>query len=190
MVLEDGVEKPSNSRALSVVSTSAPSSSWMSVSWTTPPSRKAVMEGCSLFTIQVLTQGHSAFCIHVTMVEGFSCPSMKMRQSWTCMKESIQGMVDLEEELQTIGEDTILKEKAINYVSVYISLNLILISVCCSPRFGELPPKLEGSWWQRLSRKFLPAMAFLEQWSPRTLLQSFNDSSSPGHSLMVSLISK
>lgn len=54
------------------------------------------------------------------------------------MKESIEGMIDLEEELRTIGEDTILKEKAINYVRVlfivesYIDTTLLGLG-CCLP---------------------------------------------------------
>ena len=61
-----------------------------------------------------------------------------MQQSWVCMKESIEGMIDLEEELPTIGEDTILKEKAINYVRVlfivesYIDTTLLGLG-CCLP---------------------------------------------------------
>ena len=125
MVLDDTGSKPSSSRAVSVVSTSVPSSR-RSVSRTAPSSRKGILEGCSPFTVQVLNRDHTAFRLHIATVDGFPNLSKKMQQSWASLQEGVKGIADLEEELTRIGQDTSLKERAVNYVGISLLSDLVL----------------------------------------------------------------
>ncbi|KIM70943.1 hypothetical protein SCLCIDRAFT_99821, partial [Scleroderma citrinum Foug A] len=68
------------------------------------------------FTVQVLNRGHTTFCLHIAMVDGFPSMSKKMQESWASLQEGVKGSTDLEEELTRMGQDTSLKERTVNYV--------------------------------------------------------------------------
>lgn len=88
------------------------------ITQSTPPSCKTTLEGCPPFMAQVLSCGHTTFHLYLATVDGFPSGSFKIERSWACLQEGVKGSVDLENELVRIGQDTLLKEKAVNYVSI------------------------------------------------------------------------
>ncbi|KIM65151.1 hypothetical protein SCLCIDRAFT_113568 [Scleroderma citrinum Foug A] len=111
MVFEDVKPKSSSSQALSIVSVSGLTTQGVLLS------SLKTLEGCSSFMIQVLSCGHTAFCLYIATVDGFPPGSANIEKSWTCLQEGIKGSMDLKVELSKIGQDTILKGKTINYVT-------------------------------------------------------------------------
>lgn len=121
MVFEDVKPKSSSSQALSIVSVSGLTTQGVLLS------SLKTLEGCSSFMIQVLSCGHTAFCLYIATVDGFPPGSANIEKSWTCLQEGIKGSMDLKVELSKIGQDTILKEKTINYVSIIVLLDTCLL---------------------------------------------------------------
>ena len=53
--------------------------------------------------------------------------SKKMQESWASLQEGVKGSADLEEELTRMGQDTSLKERAVNYVGIFSLSDLLLM---------------------------------------------------------------
>ncbi|KIK82190.1 hypothetical protein PAXRUDRAFT_14865 [Paxillus rubicundulus Ve08.2h10] len=118
IVVEEEELKKGGLHAWSVASsgTTTTTTTKSNTSTSTSGSCRGALDGCLPTTSRVMTRGHAALHLHIATVDGFLATRTKMEIAWASMKEGAEDFLDLTKKLMDIGQDSVWKEKDINYV--------------------------------------------------------------------------